>query len=333
MSIAACLEQKGFRVDLFDALATPKSRVVDVPSEMAYLEPFYGREDRSPFALFHHYRHFGYAFEHIAKVVRESKPFMVGISSLFTPFSDMAVQTAELVKKVLPDCWVVLGGHHPTELPALAFESQAVDFIIRGEAETSLPLLAEAMQNNKDLRGIPGVCFRNSDGTLTISDPAIIDNLDKLPQPAANLMKVNYYQRGDRTGYTILASRGCPFKCSYCAMGRSPIGVYRKRSVDNIISEMDFAVRKLNCGFFDFEDENLSHDKTWFADLLNAINHTFKDCDLELRAMNGLFPSSLDEKLLQLMKKAGFRTLNLSLGTTSKSQLRRFNRPDVRRGR
>ena len=80
MGIAACLEQKGFSVDIFDALATTKSRVVDLPSEMAYLEPFYGREDRSPFALFHHFRLFGYAFEHIAKVVKESNPFMVGIS-------------------------------------------------------------------------------------------------------------------------------------------------------------------------------------------------------------------------------------------------------------
>ena len=331
MSIAACLEQKGFSVDIFDALATTKSRVVDLPSEMAYLEPFYGREDRSPFALFHHFRHFGYAFEHIAKVVKESNPLMVGISSLFTPYAAMAVQTAELVKKVLPDCWVVLGGHHPTELPAQAFESSAVDFIIRGEAETPMPLLAEAIQNDKGFQGIPGVCFRNSNGTPIISEPFVIHNLDKLPRPAANLMKVNYYQRGERGSYTILASRGCPFKCSYCAMGLSPIGVYRKRSVDSIVAEMDYAVKVLNCGFFDFEDENLSHDKTWFSDLLTAINHTFKDCDLELRAMNGLFPSSLDENLLQLMKNAGFKTLNLSLGTTSKSQLRRFNRPDVRK--
>ncbi|MCG6908725.1 MAG: radical SAM protein, partial [Deltaproteobacteria bacterium] len=49
------------------------------------------------------------------------------------------------------------------------------------------------------------------------------------------------------------------------------------------------------------------------------------------RAMNGLFPPSLDEKLLPLMKNAGFRTLNLSLGSTSGRQLKRFNRPDVRR--
>jgi len=330
MGIAACLEQKGFTVALFDALATPKSKVVEVPSEMAYLEPFYGREDRSPFALFHLYRHFGYAFEHIAKVVRESNPFMVGIASLFTPYADMAAQTAELVKEILPDGWVVMGGHHPTELPLEALQSRAVDFLVRGEGETSMVLLAEALQHGLDPRGVPGICFRNDDGSLTISEPAVINNLDKLPRPAAHLIKANYYQRGNRGGYTILASRGCPFSCSYCAMGRSASGVYRKRSVDGIIAEMDHAVQTLNCGFFDFEDENLSHDKTWFAHLLEAIILNFKGHHLELRAMNGLFPPSLNAYLLGLMKKAGFKTINLSLGTTSASQLRRFNRPDVR---
>ena len=55
MSIAASLEQKGFSVALLDALATGKSKVIEAPPEMAFLDPFYGRADRSPFALFHHY--------------------------------------------------------------------------------------------------------------------------------------------------------------------------------------------------------------------------------------------------------------------------------------
>jgi anaerobic magnesium-protoporphyrin IX monomethyl ester cyclase len=330
MGIAACLEQKGFAVALLDALATPKSKMVEAPSEMAYLKPFYGRKDRSPLALFHLYRHFGYAFEHIAKMVGECNPRMVGIVSLFTPYADMAAQTAKLVKKILPDCPVVMGGHHPTELPREALQCRAVDFLIRGEGEKSMVLLAEALQNGRDPRDVPGICFRNSDGSLTISEPAVIKSLDKLPRPAAHLIKANYYQRGNRGAYTILASRGCPFSCSYCAMGRSAIGGYRTRSVDSIIAEMDHAVQTLNCGFFDFEDENLSHDKAWFANLLEAIIRNFKGHPLELRAMNSLFPPSLNQHLLGLMKNAGFNTLNLSLGTTSASQLHRFNRPDVR---
>ncbi len=338
MSIAACLEQKGFTVELLDALATTKSKIINTPPEMAYLESFYFREDRSLFSLFHHYRHYGYSFQHVGQLIKQqiqktpqgSKPFLVGITSLFTPYADMALQTAEIVKKLLPGCRVVLGGHHPTELPHEALESKSVDFIIRGEGEVSMVLLADALQKGIDPIKIPGVCCRKGDNSLNINEPAVMQNLDEYPLPATNLMHAKYYLRGDRPGYTILASRGCPYNCSYCAMGRSPIGVYRQRSVGRIIAEMDQAVQLHNCGFFDFEDENLSHDKKWFASLLKAIIQTFAGNDLELRAMNGLFPPSLDENLLKLMKKAGFKTLNLSLGTTSGHQLRRFNRPDVR---
>jgi radical SAM superfamily enzyme YgiQ (UPF0313 family) len=82
--------------------------------------------------------------------------------------------------------------------------------------------------------------------------------------------------------------------------------------------------------FIDFEDENLSLQQSWFLELLNAIKTRYQGVGLELRAMNGLLPSSLDKETIQLMAKAGFSELNLSLCTTSKEQLKRFSRPDVR---
>ncbi|MBW2614245.1 MAG: B12-binding domain-containing radical SAM protein [Deltaproteobacteria bacterium] len=330
MSLASGLMEKGFSVDLLDALATPKSKIIDIPSEMDYLSTYYGRTDTSPFSLFHHYRHYGYSFQHIGKIVRESNAFLVGIASLFTPYADMSIQTAQTVKKFLPDCTVVIGGHHPTELPHDVLESGAVDYLIRGEGEVALPLLADALHNGTSLENIPGLCFRKRDGTFRIVEPAMMKNIDDYPLPAAQLLNSKYYMRGDHAGYTITASRGCPFKCSYCAMGRSPLGIYRRRNVDRIITEMKTAVHTYNCGFFDFEDENLTHDKKWFTALMTKIVLAFKDRDIELRAMNGLFPPSIDQDLLPLMKQAGFKTLNLSLGTTSGSQLKKFNRPDVR---
>ncbi len=66
-SMAAALQADGFSVAIFDALATAKARVREWPEEMAYLSPYYGRPDRSPVALFHKYRHFGYSFDHIGR--------------------------------------------------------------------------------------------------------------------------------------------------------------------------------------------------------------------------------------------------------------------------
>jgi radical SAM superfamily enzyme YgiQ (UPF0313 family) len=97
-----------------------------------------------------------------------------------------------------------------------------------------------------------------------------------------------------------------------------------------VLCEIEHAVTQYDAGFIDFEDENLSLDREWFLTLLNEIRQRFREAKLELRAMNGLFPPSLDEEIIRMMKQAGFKTLNLSLGSTSSAQLKRFRRPDVR---
>jgi anaerobic magnesium-protoporphyrin IX monomethyl ester cyclase len=123
--IAAGLIEAGFSVKILDALATSKSRVLPVPPQMSYLQPYYGRSDRSPFGLFHDYKHFGCSFEAIAQQVREAQPFLVGISSLFTAYADEALKTAQIVKANRPDCKIILGGHHATALPERVMESSA----------------------------------------------------------------------------------------------------------------------------------------------------------------------------------------------------------------
>jgi radical SAM superfamily enzyme YgiQ (UPF0313 family) len=330
-SIAAGLIQDGFSVQILDGLATAKSRVCSLPQEMSYLQSYYDRYDHSPFAMFHHYKHFGYSFDHIAKQARRSQPFLVGISSLFTAYADEAIKTAETVKAYCPDCKIVLGGHHPTALPERVMESSAVDFVIRGEGEVSMPLLTKALCNGSGYDEIPGLVFRKSDGRLHVSETAIMDNLQNYPLPASQLLDWRFYRRNKKASTMIVASRGCPLKCTYCSMGATSPFRHRRRSITSVIGEIEKASDQTNIGLIDFEDENLSLDRTWFLQLLNAIKKRFKGHLPELRAMNGLLPSSLDAQVIAAMKAAGFRTLNLSLATTAIAQLKRFQRPDIRR--
>ena len=328
--IAAALIQSGFSVKILDALATSKSRICDLPREMDYLSDYYGRPDRSAFALFHQYRHFGYSFEYIGKMAKESGAFLIGISSLFTPYMRQAIQTAETVKACHPDCKIVLGGHHPSAMPQSVMESAAVDFVIRGEGEVSLHLLAEAVSKGTAYNSIPGLVFRRKNGAIHINPPARMKHPDDYPLPAADLINHRFYRRKKRTAMVIVAGRGCPMKCSYCSVGAPSYLNYRKRSVDSVMGEIQRGVNEYDVGFVDFEDENLSLDRRWFLKLLAEIKRRFEGRGLELRAMNGLYPPSLDEEVIRTMQAAGFRTLNLSLGSASAEQLKRFNRSDVR---
>ncbi len=328
-SIASVLIQNGFSVDLFDGLATGKSRILEFPEEMEYLKRFYGKPDLSPFSLFHHFRHFGYSFETIGKMARDSGAYLVGISSLFTAYSETAIKTAETVKAFHPDCRIVLGGHHPTAMPCETMETGAVDFLIRGEGEVSMPALAEAIRKKKELNDIPGIVFRRRDGSLHVSPPAVMADLDRYPLPSMRFVKQSFYQRKKSGSSVIVTSRGCPMKCSYCSVGASGLP-YRRRNVDSVVNEIETAVVQHHVRFIDFEDENLCLEKKWFLHLLSEIEKRLGNHRVELRAMNGIFPPSLDEEMIYKMKASGFKTLNLSLGSTSSAQLERFSRPDVR---
>lgn len=326
LSIASSLRGKGFEVSLIDGLATSRSRKISIPDEMSYLNVFYGREDISPFALFNGYKHFGSGFESLARKASETGAYIVGISSLFTAYSDMALETARAIKKAMPECVVVMGGHHATSMPEHLLQSQFVDYVLMGEAEQSFPSLAEALVKGSPVFNIEGLAYRGSRGEIRKNEKAVIGDLSEIPMPALDLMDHSFYARKDGGSAVITSSRGCPLKCSYCCVGSSNIR-WRKREARQVIEEIRINVEEYGVRFFDFEDENLTLDKAWFTEILDAIIERFPG--LELRAMNGLFPPSVTPYLMKKMKAAGFRTLNLSVGSTSSDQLKRFGRPDV----
>lgn len=329
-AIAAAARAEGLTVEIIDALAHRKTRALPLPPELNHLQPFYGRPDAAPFALFHRFRHFGHSFEQIARRARATEAPLVGISALCTPYAEEALAAAEAIKALHPAGRIVMGGHHATLLPESLLASPAVDFVLRGEGEASLPRLAHCLRTGGELQAVPGICFRRPDGTLFIGAPAVMGRLEEFPPPALDLLDLAYYRRGGRGSAVIVAGRGCPFTCSYCSVGRDSWIPYRLRPPAAVVAELETAVTRQASAFIDFEDENLALDRTWFLDLLRRIESRFGGRGIELRAMNGLFPPTLDEEIVAAMARAGFKALNLALVTTDPEQLERFRRQDVR---
>ncbi|WP_319575774.1 B12-binding domain-containing radical SAM protein [uncultured Desulfobacter sp.] len=336
--IAKELEKAGFSSTIIDALARDKSKIIEYPEEFHHLVPHYGRTDITFFSLFHHYRHFGYSFEHIANLTRQEKPFLVGISALFTPYWGQALDTARAVKRFWPNAFIVLGGHHVTQFPKNCLEYSEIDFLIQGEGEIPMVQLARLLKDQTpgtlpeaaDLNQISGIGFRHGND-IVLNPPFWADSPHGLDQNALDKIDWHFYQRNKKAAITIVASRGCPFSCSYCAV--SAAGNYadfRMRPVKDVLDEIKLQAESKQIGFIDFEDENLTLKKSWVMELLEGIQQIFKGQEVELRAMNGLFPPSLDTEILTAMKAAGFKTLNLSVGSFCAAQLKRFKRPDVR---
>jgi len=336
--IAKQLEQAQISCTIIDALARDKSKVIEYPEGFDHLVPHYGRMDITLFSLFHHFRHFGYSFEHIANLVRREEPFLVGISALFTPYWDQALDTAKAVKRFWPNALIVLGGHHVTQFPKACLEHKEIDFIIQGEGEIPMVQLAQlikqaahAMPGADELKKIKGIGFRH-EKNITLNPPVWADSPHGLDQTALDKIDWGFYQRNKKSAITIVASRGCPFSCSYCAVSAAGnSGDFRMREVSDVLDEIKLQAKSKQIGFIDFEDENLTLKKSWVLALLAGVQEIFAGQDVELRAMNGLFPPSLDAEILAAMKAAGFKTLNLSVGSFCAAQLKMFKRPDVRK--
>ncbi len=326
--IAAQLQNNGFSVEIIDALATSKSKNLAWPEEMNYLHPYYGKHDITPFSLFHRFKHFGYGFSSTAEKARRFDPWLVGIASLFTPYQEYAERTADAVRKACPGAVIVIGGHHPTAFPESVLSWTAVDFIIRGDGEQATPLLAHRILENGPYGDIPGIGFRKGGHGLHINPPAEIKSLDSIAPSAPDSAVAKYYSRNKRKSIVIAASRGCPMRCAYCCMGGSR-PTYRIRPVDHVFEEIESSMSNYDVGFIDFEDEHLTLNKSWFMDLMSRFISRYGKRNIELRAMNGLFPPSLDSGCIRKMREAGFKTLNLSVGSLDKGQLLKFNRPDM----
>ncbi|MDJ0784595.1 MAG: radical SAM protein [Desulfosarcinaceae bacterium] len=329
--LAACLRTAGFSVAILDGLASRKSRIRPLPAEMQHLRAAYPHMDLSPLALFYPFRHFGYSLDHMAQRVADASPLLVGISANFSAYAEEAMALARRVKSLCPQVPLVVGGHHATALPEALMAEPAVDFVICGEGEAALVALATALKQRSPSGEVPGLARRAADGAIHLPAVPVVADLEACPPPALDLIDQRFYQRHGKRSIVITASRGCPFDCSYCCMTRKGPLPYRRRSVASVLAELDLgiALDKTPVGFIDFEDEHLTLDKAWCHALLEGIVARFAHMPPELRAMNGLYPPSLDRPLVAHMARAGFKQLNLALASTTPAQLRRFNRPDA----
>jgi radical SAM superfamily enzyme YgiQ (UPF0313 family) len=125
----------------------------------------------------------------------------------------------------------------------------------------------------------------------------------------------------------IITSRGCPHGCAYCS-GHLVMGTpFRTRTPEAILREMMECQKQYGIESFDIEDDNFTFDQERAKRLMKLIIETFEERNIELSAMNGISFASLDAELLQLMKKAGFRAINLSYVSTDPSTKERMGRP------
>ena len=286
--IATALENLGHSVKILDALNPLQKKTVKMPKVFNYLKPVYNAREVGPIKLFGEYYRFGLSNQQILKEIGEYQPEVVGISSNFTAYFSSVSALAKDIKAKYPHIQICIGGYHATVFSELITRDYPeIDVVISGTAEKELSKFFASnhnpLQNNADMIVHHGLLS-------------------------------NKYLMHKQNMISLIASRGCPHNCAFCTV-KTMHKTYSNRSVASVIKEMQVEYELNKVRVFNFEDDNISCNKAWFAELLQTIINAFEGKSLVLYAMNGIDIKNLEVEILSLMYRAGFRSLNISLVT------------------
>lgn len=242
--------------------------------------------------------------------VKKYRPDVVGFQVFSQDLASLK-QSLEIVKKINSRIVTIAGGPHPSGLPAETLEQLAdLDFVFCGEAEMGLPKLLKNIARKSFYREIPGLGWRNKKGKITINSQTFVTDLDGLGFPAWDLLKPQEYPDApqgvifrDSPVAPIMATRGCPFSCTFCAGWTVTGKRIRQRSIDNVLAEIEFLYRNYGIREIHFLDDNF----TFFREYVEEFCQKLLDKDFRVSwcCPNGVRLDTLDKKLLKLMMRAG----------------------------
>ena len=183
-------------------------------------------------------------------------------TTVYAPTIDISEKIANICKTINPYSKVIAGGAHPTAIPNQM--SSLFDIVNIGDGEETIIEIMENYPNNKR--------FYKKD---------LERNLDIYPNPAYHLIDPFSYKRkfNGEQAITILTSRGCPFRCSFCGLPEQH-KTMRYRTPENVIEEIKSIQKKYDINKFNFQDDTFTVNKS----RLHKMLELFEPLDIGFRA-------------------------------------------------
>ena len=237
--------------------------------------------------------------------ILELKPDVVGITAT-TPLMNQLRDITVLCKDISTDLLVVGGGAHVSALPVESLEESRLDLALVGECDLTFGEVCDG----RDPNTVAGLYCRDAGGAIVFTGPRpLIENLDDLPMPAWHLYDPAEYRNKvsriivRRRPATIAEfSRGCVFKCDFCA-SKMTMGLgYRKKSPERCAEEVT-AMARLGWREFMLADDIFTSDTRWATAVGDAIAGA--GAPMTWTCNNGIRVESADERLFRSMRRAG----------------------------
>ncbi|HYN44751.1 MAG TPA: cobalamin-dependent protein [Candidatus Limnocylindrales bacterium] len=313
--IAAVLEKENYVVKILDCTAE------------GYFDEINYAQDKIRYGL---------TDESIKTKITEFSPDLVGVSCLFSNKSADLHNVCRIVKEVNKNVVIVVGGVHPTVLPERTLKDKNIDFVILGEGEYTFRDIINTLNEDGDLSKIDGIGYRKNKKITIIPKTKFIDNLDELPLPARHLLPMDIYSKAasPHSGFkrspftTMISSRGCPQRCTFCELHHLWGRKYRMRSSQKVLDEIEFLVKEYGIKEIHFEDDNLTANKKRALEIFNGIIE--RKLDITWSDPSGLSVFYLDDEILEKIKESGGYSISLAIESGDEYVLHHLMRKPVK---
>jgi radical SAM superfamily enzyme YgiQ (UPF0313 family) len=212
--------------------------------------------------------------------IRAEAPDLVGFSLIFQYMAPDFARVIRALREAGVRAHVTMGGHYPSfDYAEVLTRMPGLDSVVRFEGESTFVELLHRMAAGEDWRQIDGVAYRLEDGTVRANRiRAAVADLDELPWPDRSRI---VYEAFPLSTASILGSRGCPWKCSFCSIRpfyESQGGELRRlRRPERVVDEMIDLFETRSVAIFLFQDDDFlasgRRAREWagaIADLLRA---------------------------------------------------------------
>ncbi len=318
--IAAVLNKNGFEVNIYH-VENPRSS-----KEKMFIDSdviFKGRSES-----YHRYKAIlkdnnHYVWKEVRDTLEWYKPDVVGISGLSVEVGS-TLKIIKICKEYNRDCKVIWGGLHASFMPDDCIKNEDVDFVVVGEGEETVLDLCQTLQSNgKSLHDVRGILFKENGKVVHTPTRGLAPDLNDLPIPARDL--ILYPESFNHTSMgSMIASRGCPWRCTFCSSRNFWDQKLRFRDAESVIGEIKLLNEKYNTNYIMFWDDSFTIHRKVIKKYCEGI----LDAGLKISWRTATRADLIDEEMLGLMKKAG--CIKLEIGIESGSErIRKEIKKDV----
>lgn len=268
--------------------------------------------------------------EYLTNVLLSLHPQVVGLSSMTWQYATCK-KIIRLIRQLLPEVKIVLGGYHATLMYREIGESEdgkRIDFLVRGEGENAFRRLITALEGGEGVEDIPSVSYRTVNGFVHNPKGEPLD-LKSLKPPVRDKRRLTRgYHIMNRSSEVIETSRGCLNNCNFCSIRHMYGRSFRAFPIERILTDIDAIYYRRRARWIFVSDDNFVMVPQRVIELCDAIiARDYRNLVLVVQA--DCVTMSRNETMVYKMSRAGFKSIFLGIENVSKKNLETAKKGDI----